>query len=59
MTNPIIRIIGLAATVTGLIAALAQDWVAEKKIEVMVDEKVSDALAENDKEKDEENEEES
>lgn len=59
MTNPIIRIIGLAATVTGLIAALAQDWVAEKKIEAMVDEKVSDALAENDKEKDEENEEES
>lgn len=59
MTNPIIRIIGLAATVTGLIAALAQDWVAEKKIEVMVDEKVSEALAENDNEKDEENEEES
>lgn len=59
MTNPIIRIIGLAATVTGLIAALAQDWVAEKKIEAMVDEKVSGALAENDNEKDEENEEES
>lgn len=54
MTNPIIRIIGLAATVTGLIAALAQDWVAEKKIEVMVDEKVSEALAENDNENEEE-----
>lgn len=59
MTNSIIRIIGLAATVTGLIVARAQDWVAEKKMEVMVDEKVSEALAENNKEKDKENEEES
>lgn len=59
MTNPIIRIIGLAATATGLIATLAQDWVADKKMEAMVDEKVSEALAENNKEKDEENEEES
>ncbi len=54
MANNIVKIIGLAATVIGFGATLLSDWVNEKKMEEMVDEKVNEALA-----KREENEEES
>lgn len=52
--NNIVKIFGFAAAVISFGATLLSDWVNEKKMEEMVDEKVSEALA-----KREENEEES
>ena len=47
MTNKskFIRILGLVASVFGVGASLISDWVNDKKMEEMVDEKVEAALA--------------
>lgn len=45
MTNAMIKILGLVATVIGMGATLATDWVNEKKMEEKIEEKVNEALA--------------
>ena len=56
MTKPIIKIIGMALSAAGIAVTLLTDWVNEKQMEVMIDEKVNEALADhdNDDEDDEE-----
>lgn len=54
MTNGFIKAIGLAATVLGLGATLITDWVNEKKMDEMIEEKVSEALARQNENEDEE-----
>ncbi len=51
MTKPIIRIVGMALSAAGIAVTLLTDWVNEKQMEVMIDEKVNEALADkNDEE---------
>jgi acyl-coenzyme A synthetase/AMP-(fatty) acid ligase len=57
MNKNLIKIIGFAATAIGVIATIAQGWVSEKQMEERIDEKVSKALAESQKENDESEEE--
>lgn len=57
MNGKMIKIIGGAATVVGLLATVVGNWVQERTIEMTIDEKVMAAL--NDKnEEEEENEDE-
>ena len=57
LNSNIIKVIGFAATIFGLAATVVTDWVNEKKMEEMVDEKVQAALATNATEENEEEEE--
>ena len=51
MTKPIIKIVGMALSAAGIAVTLLTDWVNEKQMEVMIDEKVNEALADkNDEE---------
>lgn len=56
LNSNIIKVIGFAATILGLAATVVTDWVNEKKMEEMVDEKVQAALATNATEENEEEE---
>lgn len=42
-----IKIIGLAATVIGMGATLATDWVNDKKMDDKIEEKVAEVIAKN------------
>lgn len=44
MNGNIVKIIGFVATILGLGASVVTDWVNERKMEQMVDEKVDDKL---------------
>lgn len=55
MGKNILRIIGVVASLAGVIG----DWAIDRKTEILIDEKIEKALAEKDKEEDEETEEES
>lgn len=44
MTKSIIKLIGVGATVIGLVAQVASNWVDEKKMEAMINEKVDEAM---------------
>lgn len=46
MNGIVIKGIGIAATIIGFAASSAIDWVDEKKMEKMIEEKVNKALAE-------------
>ena len=46
----IIKILGIAATAAGVVATLLSDWVKEKKMDEMIEEKVNEALAKYDNE---------
>ena len=50
--NPekIIKIIGITANILGLGVKLISDWVAEKKMEETIEEKVNEAMAKREKE---------
>lgn len=51
MTKPIIKIVGMVLSAAGIAVTLLTDWVNEKQMEVMIDEKVNEALADkNDEE---------
>ncbi len=54
MNGKIVKIIGFAATILGLGASVVTDWVNERKMEQMVDEKVKEALTTNEEDEDEE-----
>ena len=56
LNSNIIKVVGFAATILGLAATVVTDWVNEKKMEEMVDEKVQAALATNATEENEEEE---
>lgn len=56
MNNKIIKIVGIVATILGIGASVVTDWVSERKMEQMVDEKVKEALANTNKEEDEDEE---
>lgn len=56
MNNKIIKIVGVVATILGIGASVVTDWVSERKMEQMVDEKVKEALANTNKEEDEDEE---
>ena len=58
MNGKIVKVIGVAATVLGLMASVVTDWVNERKMTEMIDEKVNEALANKAKEEKEENEDE-
>ncbi len=45
MSGAVIKGIGIAATVIGLAATFATDWVNEKKMEEKIEEKVNEALS--------------
>ena len=53
MTKPIIRIVGMALSAAGIAVTLLTDWVNEKQMEVMIDEKVNEALADKNDEEEE------
>lgn len=54
MNGKIVKIVGIIATVLGIGASVVTDWVSERKMEQMVDDKVKEALANTNKEEDEE-----
>lgn len=54
LNSNIIKIIGFAATALGLAATVVTDWVNERKMEEMVDEKVQAALATREEDTEEE-----
>jgi hypothetical protein len=41
----LIKVLGLAATVIGMGAALITDWVNDKKMDEKIDERINEALA--------------
>ena len=49
----LVRILGSAATVVGLIASLVAGWVEEQKMEELAEEKVEAALAKREKKEEE------
>ena len=51
MTKNLIKVIGLVSTLVGIGATLVADWVEEKKVEAMIEEKIDERLP---KEEDEE-----
>lgn len=53
-TKKVIKVIGLTATAIGFIATIVNDWVNERKMEEIIDEKVNEALAEKDENEEEE-----
>lgn len=54
MNNKWIKIIGTAATVFGLLANVVTDWVKERKMTEMIDEKIDKALSERENEEEKE-----
>lgn len=46
INGKVIKIIGMAATVAGMGLSLVSSWVSDKKMEMEVQEKVNEALAE-------------
>lgn len=58
MNGKMIKIIGGAATVLGLLATVVGNWVQERTMEITIDEKIGQALngKENTDEEEEENE---
>jgi hypothetical protein len=44
MTEKIVKVIGVAATVVSLGATVASGWVGDKKMELAVEKKVAEAL---------------
>lgn len=48
MNGAMIKGIGLAATVIGMVAEFATDWVNEKKMDEKIEEKVNEALSRRD-----------
>lgn len=54
MNGKLIKILGAAATIGGLLASVVSDWVNERKMETMIDEKVNKALADKESETEEE-----
>lgn len=50
MNGMVIRAIGIGATLISIGATFITNWVDEKKMEEMVDEKVNEALAKRNKE---------
>lgn len=60
MDGKMIKIIGGAATVLGLLATVVGNWVNERTMEITIDEKIEQALTErNEEEEENEDEEES
>ena len=59
MNGKMLRIVGGAAAVVGMLAAAIGSWVQERQIELTIDEKVMAALYENKEEEETEDEEES
>lgn len=51
--SKLIKVLGLAATVIGVAATLVTDWVNEQKMDEKIEEKVNEALAKRDDEKEE------
>lgn len=49
-----IKLLGLAAMALGGVATLVGNWVQERQMEQMIDEKVQEALAEREEQEDEE-----
>ena len=58
MNGKMIKVIGGAATVLGLLATVVGNWVQERTMEITIDEKIEQALngKENTDEEEEENE---
>lgn len=50
----IIKAIGIGATVLGMGASLATDWVNERKMDKKIEEKVDEAMAKYNQDKEEE-----
>jgi hypothetical protein len=45
MNNKLVKVIGLAASVVGVVASVATNWANEKKLDDKIAGKVSEALA--------------
>ena len=58
MNGKMIKIIGGAATVLGLLATVVGGWVQERTMEILIDEKVGQALESKEETDEEENEDE-
>lgn len=50
LNNGVIKGIGIAATVVGVGVSLVTDWVADKKMDEKIEDKVNEALAKRDEE---------
>lgn len=46
----LVRILGVVATIGGVVASLLSDWVDEKKMDEMIDTKLGEALAKRENE---------
>lgn len=45
MTEKTIKIIGIAATAVGIGTTIVSDWVGEKKTDLLIEQKVAEAIA--------------
>lgn len=54
MGKNIVSIIGVVASFAGVVASVIGNWADDRKTEILIDEKIEKALAEKDKEEDEE-----
>lgn len=54
MGKNIVSIIGVIASFAGVVASVVGNWADDRKTEILIDEKIEKALAEKDKEDDEE-----
>lgn len=50
MSKTLVKIVGIAATVIGMAATFATDWVNEKKMDEKIEEKISEALTKKNEE---------
>lgn len=52
--NTLIKVLGMATTVLGLVVSLASDWVAEQKMNERIEEKIGEAFARREEDENEE-----
>ncbi len=58
MGKNIVSIIGVVASFAGVVASVIGNWADERKTEMLIDEKIEEALAKNEEEDEETKEEE-
>ncbi len=50
MPSKVIKVIGIVATITGMAASLASDWVNEQKMDEKINEKIEKLISTTNKE---------
>lgn len=56
MNTNLVKVLGTAATLMGIISTIIADWAKERKQDAVIEEKVNEALNRNNKEENEEEE---